>query len=135
MRVTSRIPIEQVKQAPVAVDVAFRHLPVVDAGVPRGTGIGQDEPALEFGRIDVECHPTDPVDTKLDRRDPAVVGGSEVLGTGGHIDRLSFDVHGDLEQVVRREGAALPPGHGPHTGRRSWRTSRQCRRQPVNRFG
>ena len=99
---------KQSKMLPIAVEVALGDLPVVRPGVPRRAGIGQDDPALQLAGIDVERDPANAVHAQLDRGDAAVQRGPIVLDAGRHADRLAFDVHRDLQQIVGIGGAAGP---------------------------
>src|SRR5262249_47700613 len=92
----------------VAVDVALRDVPVVDAGVARRVGVGERDPLLQLRRRDVDRHAADAVDAELDGRDAAVVRRAIVLRAGRHLDRLRVAVHRNLEDPVGRPVAAAP---------------------------
>jgi len=95
-------------KVPIAVDVALGDRPVVRAGVPRGSGEREHDAALELGRVDVERDAPHAVDAELNRGNAAVQRRPIVLYAGRHLDRLTFDVHGDLKQVFRLGRAAGP---------------------------
>ena len=116
---------------PIAIDVALGDLPVVRAGVPRGPGEGEHDPALELGRVHVERDPPHAVDAELDRGDAAVERRAIVLHAGRHLDRLTLDVHGDLEEVFwirRTAGPALQGAAERDRERRRAGDACACRR-------
>src|SRR5204863_4173975 len=47
-------PLEAVEDVPVAVDMTLGDLPVVGARVSWRAGVGEHDPALELGRVDVK---------------------------------------------------------------------------------
>ncbi len=69
---------------------------------------------MQFGRLDRQGDPPDPVDAEFHGGNPAVERRTVVLDAGGHVDDLGLDVLGDLHQQVvaqlplapRRQSAA-----------------------------
>ena len=117
---------------PVAVDVPLEDLPVVRAGLPRGAGVGEDDPLLEIARIDIERDPPDAVGPELDRGDAAVQRRTIVLHARGHANRPALDVHGDLEQVIGLHRIARPPRQ--HATRRNSEGGRSGNASAGRRF-
>src|SRR5439155_20561551 len=84
----------------VAVDVAVADLPLVRARVSRRARVDEHDPPLELARIDFEADALDTVDAKLDRRNASVQRRTVVLYAGWYADRLTLDVHRDLQEVI-----------------------------------
>ena len=87
--------------------MAFDSLPVVRSGLPRLARVGEHDPLLEVPRINIEGDTLDAIHAKLDGRNAAVHGRPIVLYASRHTNRLTFDVHSDLQNVVgihRRAG-------------------------------
>src|SRR5262245_11841808 len=114
-------PLEAVEDVPVTVDVALSDLPVVGARVSWRAGVGEHDPALELGYVDVHSDAPDPLHAELDRRDAAVQRRPIVLNAGRHADRLALHVHRDLQQRVGIAGLTGKPGQ------RATHRDRQCR--------
>ncbi len=96
----------------IPVDVPLGDLPVVDARVPGGAGVGEHEAPLELSRRDRKRNAAYAVDRELDGRDSAIEGRPIVLDTRRHVDRLRLDVHRNLHQALigARLSAPRPQG-------------------------
>src|SRR4029450_10744944 len=113
-----RVPdaLEAVEYLAIAVDMALHDFPIVRPGISRRSRIGQDDTTLQLGRIDVERRAADAVGPELDRGDPAVQSGPVILDTGRHLEDLTFDVHGDLQDVGGQSRRVRPLGEGAAGG-------------------
>ena len=93
----------------VAVDVSLEDLPVIDAGLARRSGVGEQKAHLDlFGR-DRNGGAMDSVGIEMNGADAAVERGIVVLAAGGHADDLGLDVLGDDAQLFEIEIAAGEP--------------------------
>src|SRR4029453_17412800 len=113
-----RVPdaLEAVEYLAIAVDMALHDFPIVRPGISWRSRVGQDDTPLQLGRSDVERPPPASVGPEPARRDPAVQSGPVILDTGWHLEDLTFDVHGYLQDIGCQSRRIRPLGEGATGG-------------------
>ena len=104
--------LEVAEDMAVAVDVGLEDFPVIDAGLPRGAGVGKHKAGLDFFRLHGNGLAVDAIDVEVNGADPAIESGIVVLATGGHVDELRFNILSDDAHLLETEAAAGEPGEG-----------------------
>src|ERR1035438_9543347 len=107
----------------VAVDVLFEYLPVVDARLPRRSGVEENEALIDLVERNRHRLPADSVWPKMHCAHTAVHRRIIILAAGGYADQLGFDIlrnHANLFDIDRapyksRQGRS----GGDHQGRRT----------------
>ena len=84
----------------VAVDMRLGNLPIVDAGIARLAGVGEHDAGGQVARIDGHGFAGDSRRSQFDRTHPTVHGWVIILGAGGHLNDLRFDVLRDFSQFL-----------------------------------
>ena len=89
----------------VAVDVGLEDLPIVDAGLPRRAGVGQNKARLDFFRRDGYGFAVNAVGIEMYRAGSPVKRGIIILAAGGYLDDLGLDILGDDAHLLEGEVA------------------------------
>ena len=96
--------VKQINDAPVAVDVPLRDVPVVDSRVTGLSRVGEDDPSSELIWIDAERRPRDPGWTHFNRRDTAEHRRTVVLYPSWNTNDLRLEIGGKTHQRLSRVG-------------------------------
>jgi hypothetical protein len=111
-------------------------LPIVRAGAARGSGVSEDDPAVEVGWVDLQRDAAHAVGPQLDGGNAAVERRAIILHPGRHANRLALEVHGGLQEIVIAIRRMRPAGQGAAGSDRQCRRSadsRSCRRLAARR--
>src|SRR5664279_4644250 len=116
----------------VAVDVLLEYLPVVDARLPRRSGVEEDEPLIDLVERNWYRLPANPVRPEMHRAHTAVHRRIIILAAGGYADQLGFD-------ILRKDTNLFDIDRAPHKTRKCCGSGDHQRRRtgdarPCGRF-
>src|SRR3954469_9921564 len=91
----------------------FKNFPIVDARLPRRSGVSDNETRIELLSSDRNRLAMDTVGFEMNRVHPAVESGIVILASGRNADELRFHVLRDHANLFQRE---LAPGEAGESG-------------------
>ena len=85
----------------VAIDVGLENFPIVDTGLARRAGVGQNKARLDFFRGDRDRLAMNAVRIEMDRARPSIKRGIVILAAGRDLDDLRLDVLGNHPHLLQ----------------------------------
>src|SRR5437868_11723934 len=85
-------PLEISDHAFISVNMRLENLPIVNTGLPRRAGIGENKAGFDFLRHDGNSLPMDAIEIQVDCAHSAIKRGIVVLASSGNVNDLRFDV-------------------------------------------
>src|SRR4051794_1174272 len=96
----------------VPVDVSFENFPVVDARLPRRSGVGENEAGIDLVGSDGNGLAMDAVGLQMNCADSAIKSRIVILTSGGNADELRLNILRDHADLFQSDFASSEAGEG-----------------------